>query len=221
MVLSRKARELEQIRSGWDPLGTQSKLRGLPAPTKPTINPEDDEPPQLNQEASAPAAIPPTQTIFELPNTVAHSIDTASQPSLPQDVAPLGSPDYAVSDPSNHGTQEKLNHRKEANRRITEYQRRRYRNDPEYRESRRAKARKYYRATHGVTEVVEPAVPPQDGSLSLSETMTQLGISEATARRWIKSGKLTAYRWSTPQGYEWRILLSPPMDSQSPSSAQP
>lgn len=54
-----------------------------------------------------------------------------------------------------------------------------------------------------------------DGSLSLHEAAAHYHRSERTIMRWIKDGKLQAYKVDTPRGDVWRILL----DSQQNGSA--
>ncbi len=46
-----------------------------------------------------------------------------------------------------------------------------------------------------------------DGSISVSEAASQLGLSEKTIRRRIKAGSLPAFQVSTSQGFEWRVQV--------------
>ncbi len=43
--------------------------------------------------------------------------------------------------------------------------------------------------------------------VSIQEAAQHFSVAPATIRRWIKSGKLAAYRHDLPQGFEWRVQL--------------
>ncbi len=56
----------------------------------------------------------------------------------------------------------------------------------------------------------------EERGYTIAEASEVLGISKDAIRRRIKSGKVSAFRVPTPQGYEWRVAI----DAQPPSAVR-
>src|SRR5215212_10802557 len=64
---------------------------------------------------------------------------------------------------------------------------------------------------------MQPPSPSRPGTyqaVSIADAARILGISETTARRMVKSGRLEAERAERPQGHVWLVRIASPADGQ-------
>lgn len=62
---------------------------------------------------------------------------------------------------------------------------------------------------------VEPRTVEVEAGVTIQEAAEELGVSERTVRRRIKSGELKAWKVPTAQGFEWRV--NPDGDADQPA----